>query len=143
MLSYNEQIMSKRETPLTLAYWEHIKGTLIEEYPIVGKGKDCSPRWIDALIIKGGEHKKLPAYENNSIDLSGLDLICVQTKNRRVGMHLLGQAFFSMKLLEMKNPKSILSIALCTQTDSYMEKIIEDIPNLKIQVINPDTLELL
>jgi hypothetical protein len=134
--------MSKRETPLTLAYWEHIKGTLIEEYPIVNKGKDCSPRWIDALIIKDGDYKKLPE-RTDLIDLSGLDVICVQTKSRRVGMYLLGQAFFSMKLLEMKNPKSILSIALCTQTDSYMEKIIEDIPNLKIQVINPDTLELL
>ena len=135
--------MSKHETPLTLAYWERVKGTLIEEYPIVRKSKDCSPRWLDALIIKGGDHKRLPAYESSSIDLRGLDLICVQTKKRRVGMYLLGQAFFSMKLLEMKKPRSVVSIALCTQTDSYMEKVIEDIPNLKIQVINPDTLELL
>ena len=134
--------MSKHETPLTLAYWEHIKGTLLEEYPVVVRGKDCSPRWIDAIIIKGGEHKRLPPYKGD-IDLRGLDLICVQTKKSRVGMYLLGQAFFSMKLLELKKPNSIVSIALCTKTDSYMEKIIEDIPNLKIQVINPDTLELL
>ena len=58
-------------------------------------------------------------------------------------MYHLGQAFFTMKLLELKNPKSIESIALCTKTDVFMEKIIEDIPNLRIQVINPDTKELI
>ena len=50
-------------------------------------------------------------------------------------MYHLGQAFFTMKLLELKNPKSIESIALCTKTDSFMEKIIEDISNLNIVVI--------
>ena len=44
--------MSKHETPLTLAYWKKVKGTLIEEYPIVKRSKDCSRRWIDGLIIK-------------------------------------------------------------------------------------------
>ena len=50
-------------------------------------------------------------------------------------MYHLGQAFFTMKLLELKKPNSIESIALCTKSDSYMEKIIEDIPNLKIIVM--------
>tara|TARA_Y100001970_G_scaffold250457_1_gene322216 strand:+ start:465 stop:872 length:408 start_codon:yes stop_codon:yes gene_type:complete len=133
--------MSKHETPLTLAYWKKVKGTLIEEYPIVRKSKDCSPRWIDGLIIKGGEFKQLTSYDENDIDLEGKDLISIQTQKGRIGMYHLGQAFFTMKLLELKKPKSIESIAICTKTDSYMEKIIEDIPNLTIQVINPDTLE--
>ena len=29
--------MSKRETPLTRKYWKSIGGTLIEEFPAVGK----------------------------------------------------------------------------------------------------------
>ena len=134
--------MSKNETPLTLAYWEKVGGTLIEEYPIVLKGNGCSPRWVDGLIIKNGEKKRLKPYDRNSIALAGLDLICIQTKNKAIGMHLLGQAFFSMKVLEMSNPKSLLSIALCTKTDSFLETLIEPISNLKIQVIDPDTLEL-
>lgn len=118
---------------------KNIKGTLIEEYPIVRKDKNCSPRWIDGLIIKGGEFKRLTKYDDNNIDLEGKDIISIQTQKGRIGMYHLGQAFFTMKLLELKNPKSIESIALCTETDEMMEKIIENIPNLRIQVINPDT----
>ena len=33
--------MSKNETPLTLAYWKKVKGTLIEEYPIVKKVRNA------------------------------------------------------------------------------------------------------
>ena len=136
--------MSKHETPLTLAYWKNVKGTLIEEYPMVRKNKDLSmTRKIDGLIIKGGEFKKINKSDVKNVDIEGKDLIAIQTKNDRVGMYLLGQAFFSMKLLELKNPKSIESIALCTKTDAFMEKIIEDIPNLRIQVINPETKELI
>ena len=134
--------MSKHETPLTLAYWEKVGGTLIEEYPIVLKGDGCSRRLVDGLIIRGGERKRLKPYDRNSIDLTGLDLICVQTKKSKVKMHLLGQAFFSMKALELSSPKSVMSVALCTGTDSFLERLVEPIPNLMIQVINPDTLEL-
>ena len=133
--------MSKHETPLTLAYWEKVKGTLIEEYPIVRRSKECSPRWIDGLIIKDNKFEKLIAYEDNGIDLEGKDLISIQTQKGRIGMYHLGQAFFTMKLLELKNPKNIQSIAICTKSDSYMEKIIQDIPNLHIVVINPETFE--
>lgn len=134
--------MSKHETPLTLAYWKKVKGTLIEEYPIVKKSKECSARWIDGLIIKNGEFKQLKSHSDNNLNLEGKDLISIQTQIGRVGMYHLGQGFFTMKLLELLNPKSIESIVICNKTDSYMEKVIEDIPNLRIQVINPDTLEI-
>ena len=42
--------MSKNETPLTLAYWKKVKGTLIEEYPIVKKKQGMlsqMDRWIN------------------------------------------------------------------------------------------------
>ena len=134
--------MSKHETPLTIAYWKKVGGTLIEEYPVVKQSKYNSRRFIDGVIIKNGEFKKLDSYNHNDIDLEGENLICIQTQKGRIGMYHLGQAFFSMKLLELKKPKSIESIAICTKDDSYMQKIIKDIPNLSIQVINPNTLEL-
>jgi len=65
--------MSKHETPLTLAYWKKVKGTLIEEYPIVKRSKDCSRRWIDGLIIKNEEFKQLTSYKDNDINLEGKD----------------------------------------------------------------------
>ena len=65
--------MSKHETPLTLAYWEKVGGTLIEEYPIVLKGDGCSRRLVDGLIIRGGERKRLKPYDRNSIDLTGFN----------------------------------------------------------------------
>ena len=71
--------MSKNETPLTLAYWKKVKGTLIEEYPIVKKSKDCSSRWIDGLIIKNGDFKRLKSHSDNGLSLEGKDLISIQT----------------------------------------------------------------
>ena len=38
------------------------------------------------------------------INLEGKDLISIQTQIGRIGMYHLGQAFFTMKLLELKNP---------------------------------------
>jgi hypothetical protein len=133
--------MSKKETPLTIAYWKKVKGTLIEEYPIVKQEKNCGRRWLDGLIIRNELFTKLAPYSENNINLEGLDIISIQTQFGRIGMYHLGQAFFSMKLLELKKPKSIKSVAICTKTDFYMEKIIKDIPNLYIQVINPETLD--
>ena len=47
-----------------MAYWQKVKGTLIEEYPIVKKSKECSPRWIDGLIIKNGDFKQFGLDES-------------------------------------------------------------------------------
>ena len=39
--------MRQLETPMTRRYWERIRGTLLEEYPV-------GQRRIDAVIIEGG-----------------------------------------------------------------------------------------
>lgn len=134
--------MSKHETPLTRAYWRQTGGTLIEEYPVVPRGRDRAGRWLDGLIILDDRCRILPSHQDHGIDLAGLDLVCVQTKRHRVGMNLLGQAFFSMRLLEARNPRSIRSVALCTRADACMAELVEDIPNLDIQVIDPVNLEI-
>lgn len=79
------------------------------------------PTWrrIDAIIIKDGEHRVASPKENVSIE--GRDIIVVQTKARRLGMNVLGQAFFSRVLVEENfKPKSVRTVALCKADDAVL-----------------------
>ena len=59
------------------------------------KSKSINEAKIEILDI-------LKRLEDNGIDLEGKDLISIQTQKGRIGMYHLGQAFFTMKLLELK-----------------------------------------
>lgn len=116
--------MSKNETPITRAYWQKTGGTLIEEFPVVKRGKNHSGRWIDGIIIL---NEATRIAKPSEVDINGKDIICVQTKKGRLGMYLLGQALFSKRLLEVHfNPKSILSVALCEKTDAVLEPLAKE-----------------
>ena len=53
------------------------------------------------------------------VGLDGRDVIVVQTKGSRLGMYLLGQAYFSKVLVERRfKPRSVRSAAVCTATDA-------------------------
>ncbi len=84
--------MSKHETPLTRRFWNEVGGTLIEEFPAVLKGKNNSQRLMDGVIILNTE-TKLVSWKD--ISLKNQDIIVIQTKAHRLGMYLMGQAFFS------------------------------------------------
>lgn len=43
-----------------------------------------------------------------------------------MGMHLLGQSYFSKFLLEGHNPRSIKSVAICGRNDAVMELLAEE-----------------
>jgi hypothetical protein len=88
--------MSKRETPMTQRYWERVRGTLLEEYLIVRSSPGVGRRMIDAVIIEDGDHRI--ASHGETVSLDGHDIVVVQTKVLRLGMYLLGQAFFSREL---------------------------------------------
>src|SRR5215210_7669420 len=124
--------MSKLETPLTRAYWEKVGGTLIQEFYAVQSSPTCGKRIIDGVIIRGGEPRIAHARE---VSLEGQDIIVVQTKAGRLGMYLMGQAFFSAELMKRFKPKSILSVALCLKDDSILRPIFESYPNMKVEVI--------
>ena len=126
--------MSKLETPMTRRYWEHIGGTLIEEFQAVKPTATCGGRWLDAVILPNGE-KKMAHWSEVAIEDE--DIIIVQTKASRLGMYLMGQALFSIELMRPFNPKSIRSIALCTATDSVLEPLFAPYPEVEIVVI-PD-----
>lgn len=115
--------MSKHETPLTRKYWDEVGGTLVEEFPAVKKGKDNSQRLIDGVIILG-EDKKILSWID--VSLKDKDIIVIQTKANRLGMYLMGQAFFSRELMKRFQPKSIRSVIICGKDDAVMRPLAEE-----------------
>jgi hypothetical protein len=109
--------MSKRETPMTRRYWERVRGTLLEEYLIVPSSPGVGRRMIDAVIIEDSDHRIASCGE--SVSLDGHDIVIVQTKALRLGIYLLGQAFFSRELIKDRfAPRSVRTIA-CTAAGLY------------------------
>jgi len=114
--------MSKYETPLTRRFWDEVGGTLIEEFPAVLRGKNNSQRLMDGVIILDSE-TKIASWKD--ISLKNQDIIVIQTKAHRLGMYLMGQAFFSKELMKKFEPKSIRSVIVCTKDDSVMRPLAE------------------
>ena len=123
--------MSKHETPLTRRYWKSVGGTLIEEFPAVKRSKTHGPRLIDGMIVLGEETKIAKAAD---VDVSVKDIIVIQTKAKRLGMYLMGQAVFSMELMKKFNPRSIKSVAICTKGDDVLEPLLQSYPNVEVVI---------
>ena len=115
--------MSKRETPLTRKYWQSIGGTLIEEFPAVTRGDSNSRRLLDGVVILGEENRIAKASE---VDIEGKDIVVIQTKVNRLGMYLMGQAFFSRELMKTFKPKSIKTVAICGKDDTVMRDLCKE-----------------
>ena len=114
--------MSKHETPLTRKYWQSVGGTLVEEFPVLRRSSASAQRLLDGLIIFDGNNRIARADE---VTVEGTDVIVLQTKANRLGMYLMGQAFFSRELVKAFNPKSIRTVAICAQDDSAMHTLCE------------------
>jgi len=127
--------MSKLETPMTRWYWQQVGGTLIEEFCAVTRSEDCSNRLIDGVIIKGEEFR---IARQSEIDVSGKDIVVVQAKARRLGMSLMGQAFFSAQLLKRFKPRSIESVAIVTKDDAVLRSIFEQYEGMRVVVYPSD-----
>lgn len=112
--------MSKHETWKTRKYWEQIGGLLIEEFVAVPSTKSQGRRLIDGLIVLN-ETKAI--HNSNFFNIEGKDVIVIQTKSGRLGMYLLGQAYFSKFLIERHKPRSIKCVAICGNTDTVMEEL--------------------
>ncbi|WVN42336.1 hypothetical protein AOB54_02865 [beta proteobacterium MWH-UniP1] len=114
--------MSKRETPLTRRYWESVGGTLIEEFQAVAKGPHHAQRLIDGVIILGGPAE---ISKDKSQKITDKDIVVIQTKATRLSMSLLGQAILSIELMKRFSPRSIKSVAVCTEDDAELRPIGE------------------
>ena len=116
--------MSRLETPMTRRYWQGVGGTLVEEFMVVPGRRGVGRRLVDAIIIVGGEDRI--ASRGEQINLQGKDVIVVQTKAHRLGMYLMGQAFFSRVLIEDRfEPRSVRTVALCAADDAALRPIAE------------------
>ena len=123
---------------MTLAYWETVGGTLIEEFPLVKRGPQNSARYVDGLVILGEQKIRIPPDRASEFDpslLVGKDLIAVQAKDRRLGMYLMGQALFTRDLLQRFTPRSIKSIALCRKDDDVLRPLLEGHSGLEVVVM--------
>jgi hypothetical protein len=114
--------MSLHETPMLLRYWEHVGGTLAEEFPAVRASAGVGPRRLDGVVVLGGTHRRVPPAD---VDVAGRDIIVVQVKRGRLGMYLLGQALFSRELMKPFMPASIRTVALCEKDDSVLRPLAE------------------
>jgi len=123
--------MSKRETPMTRWYWQQVGGTLIEEFVAVKGTSKCGVRLLEGVIIKDGD---FGIAKQSEVSIDGKDVIVIQTKANRLGMYLMGQAFFSAQLIKRFNPRSVVSVALCSQDDSELRPLFEQYPNMKVVV---------
>ena len=118
--------MSRHETWRTREYFESIgQGIPIEEFLAVKRGKNQGQRLIDGLIV-------LNPNSQNPNDIEGRDVIAIQTKANRLGMYLLGQAFFTRELLKQLKPRSIKTVAICGKPDEILEPIATE---FEIEVI--------
>jgi hypothetical protein len=125
--------VSKHETWMTRWYWEQGGGTLIEEYPAVRGTRTRGPRWLDGLIILGGENERLYRAE---VPLEGRDVVAVQAKARRLGMYLMGQTLFSRDLVLRQGARSVESVALCTADDDLLRPMLEEYDGCRVVVVD-------
>jgi hypothetical protein len=128
--------MSKLETHMTRRYWERVGGTLLEEYLVVRRRPGVGRRLVDGVIVVDGAHRI--ASPGESVGLDGHDLIVVQTKASRLGMYLMGQAFFSRELIKAcAAPRSVRTVALCSADDAVLRPIAE---RFGIEIVIDDTV---
>ena len=104
---------------MTKAYWAKRpeKGTLYLEFPICG-------RRIDGLVVLDGNSSKeaLSAKRAPKLaELSGKQVIVLQTKRNKLGMGVAGQTIISKTLLEQAGVNVVAAVAICLKMD---EKIL-------------------
>ena len=58
----------------------------------------------------------------------------MQAKARRLGMYLMGQAFFSAQLLKRFKPRSIESVAIVTKDDAVLRLLFEQYEGMRVVV---------
>ena len=130
--------MSKHETPLTRRYWQTVGGTLIEEFPAVLRGPHHAQRLLDGVIILGEQQV---IAKSRDVEIKGKDIIVTQTKANRLGMYLIGQAIISARLMARFEPRSVKSVAICTQGDAVLEMLLPDY-GIELVVMPPDLASL-
>lgn len=118
------------ETPMTREYWSKIGGTLVEEYPVVRRTSAQSPRKIDGLILPERPNEVIEERQAGHLPKAffhGREVVVVQTKKKRLGRYLMGQATFSPMLVEkFLKPAAVRPVALCSTADPLLAGLLEE-----------------
>ena len=119
---------------MTEAFWQgYARGAYIPEYCLVRPTRHCGVRLVDAVILPDEPHGRARFQDYSS--LAGRNVILVQTKARRLGMYLMGQAVFSARLAKKLGAKSVRSILLCTKSDStLLPLLLEEFPEVEVWI---------
>jgi hypothetical protein len=117
--------MSRNETWRTRKYWESVGGLLIEEFCAIHGCLDgtIGKRLIDGIIVLGEEKAR---QTGGSFNFKDKDIIIIQTKSKRLGMTLMGQAYFSREIMKKFEPRSIRTVTLCGKGDIELEKLCKE-----------------
>ena len=131
--------MSKHETPMTEWYWREVlkKGTLIKEYVAIERAEDGSngSRFMDGLVVLGGP---FTVSDDVRMDITDKDVVVIQSKNKRLGMYLMGQALFSRELLLKKGARSVRSVAVCRKDDKVMRELLLAHPGIEVVICSAE-----
>ncbi len=123
--------MAKRRKPeqrLITRFWKEIGGTLVREVPMRRASKSNGSRRLDGIILLNRPDKELKWRDLGRLGTE--KILVIQAKHSRLGMSLMGQSFFSKKLMgevfrEKGKPKSVAHIALCTKDDAVLRPLLE------------------
>lgn len=124
---------------MVIAYWRRVGGTLIEEYPLTKRQSNVGRRRADAVILPDDSTERL--RPQTPVPLDGRKVIVVQAKTNRLGMYLLGQAFFSKQLCERLGATPVISVALCGADDDVLRPMYEQYEGCEVVVMPPDEWE--
>ena len=103
------------------------KGYLIEEFMALEAGPKNGRRLIDGVIIFTNP------YEKRELN-KGERVVVIQSKNRRLGMGLIGQVIVSRDLVERSGANVIKSVGVCTEIDTVMHKMLRKHPKCRAVV---------
>ena len=122
--------MSKHETKMTQWYAKtrYPKGFLMEEFmALKRKGDDIRLRRMDGVIVFRKPYVKRKL-------IKGERVVVIQSKNRRLGMGLIGQVIVSRDLVERHGVKVMRSVGVCTGMDRMMHQMLRKHPRCRAVV---------
>lgn len=95
-----------------------------------------APRYLDGLIVMG---EPTAIATTRTFDITGRDVIAVQTKAKRLGMMLMGQCLFSRDLVRSMGARSVRSVALCATDDAVLRPLLEAHDGCEVVIFDGST----
>ncbi len=116
--------MGRYEVPLTRRFWKTVGGTLVHDFPVIKRSSKHGARSIEALIVPDGPPVEL---FGKTVDVTGKDVIVVQTKAHRLSTLQLGEAVVARELARRNlDPASVRAVAVCRRDDDVLAPIATD-----------------